>query len=164
MGQMQPRPGAWVPVDRPAHLRRQCEMSLHRLGVDRSDLLHLHRVDPDVPFAGRMKSTWRSRERAAWGPNKLGPGPGDHGVATLWDRFAALMSQRPVVDSAEPLGRACRKSVPPSRGLPSPPVCASLMTFSRSENVANPPGRRAMEYLALPPPVSGRSRSSPAGR
>ncbi|MGW2141700.1 aldo/keto reductase [Streptomyces sp. NPDC001773] len=129
VGQMQPRPGAWVPVDRPAHLRHQCEMSLRRLGVDRIALLHLHRLDPDAPFAGRMKSTWSSREQTAWGPDKLGPGPGDHGVATLRERFAALMSQRPVVDSAQPLGRPCRESVPPSLGLPSPPVCASLMTL-----------------------------------
>ncbi|WP_406328327.1 hypothetical protein [Streptomyces sp. NBC_01617] len=68
MGQMQPRPGAWVPVDRPAHLRRQSEMSLRRLGVDRIYLLHLHRLDPDAPFAGRMKSTWSSREQGAGGP------------------------------------------------------------------------------------------------
>ncbi|MFD5057798.1 hypothetical protein [Streptomyces sp. NPDC058394] len=29
-------------------------MSLRRLGVDRIDLPHLHRVDPDVPFADQI--------------------------------------------------------------------------------------------------------------
>ncbi|MFF1844983.1 aldo/keto reductase [Streptomyces sp. NPDC058217] len=29
-------------------------MSLRQLGVDRSDLLYLHRVDPDVPFADQI--------------------------------------------------------------------------------------------------------------
>ncbi|MFE9093256.1 aldo/keto reductase [Streptomyces sp. NPDC007264] len=54
VGQVQPRPGAWVPVGRPAFLRHQCEMSLRRLGVERIDLLYLHRVDPDVPFADQI--------------------------------------------------------------------------------------------------------------
>jgi aryl-alcohol dehydrogenase-like predicted oxidoreductase len=54
VGQVQPRPGAWVPVGRPAFLRHQCEMSLRRLGVDRIDLLYLHRVDPEVPFADQV--------------------------------------------------------------------------------------------------------------
>lgn len=54
VGQVQPRPGAWAPVGRPAFLRHQCEMSLRRLGVDRIDLLYLHRVDPDVPFADQI--------------------------------------------------------------------------------------------------------------
>ncbi|MET7565070.1 aldo/keto reductase [Streptomyces sp. AM2-3-1] len=76
MGQMQPRPGAWVPVDRPAHLRHQCEMSLRRLGVDRIDLLHLHRLNPDAPFAGRMKSTRSSRKQTAWGAQQAGPRSG----------------------------------------------------------------------------------------
>ncbi|MET7551995.1 aldo/keto reductase [Streptomyces sp. NPDC005500] len=76
VGQMQPRPGAWVPVDRPAHLRHQCEMSLRRLGVDRIDLLHLHRLNPDAPFAGRMKSTRSSRKQTAWGAQQAGPRSG----------------------------------------------------------------------------------------
>ncbi len=58
VGQVQPRPLEWVPVGHPAFLRHQCEMSLRRLGVDRIELLYLHRVDPDVPLAeqvGTMK-------------------------------------------------------------------------------------------------------------
>jgi pyridoxine 4-dehydrogenase len=42
-------PGQWAPCGRPDHLRRQCEGSLERLGVDRIDLFQLHRVDPAVP-------------------------------------------------------------------------------------------------------------------
>src|SRR3954447_12348140 len=34
---------------RPATIRRQCEGSLTRLGIDVLDLYYLHRVDPDVP-------------------------------------------------------------------------------------------------------------------
>ena len=42
-------PGEWAPCGRPDYLRRQCEGSLRRLGVERIDLFQLHRVDPDVP-------------------------------------------------------------------------------------------------------------------
>ncbi|MFI1913794.1 aldo/keto reductase [Nocardia sp. NPDC020380] len=54
IGQVQPRPLEWVPIGHPALLRHQCEMSLRRLGVDRIDLLYLHRADPNVPFADQL--------------------------------------------------------------------------------------------------------------
>jgi pyridoxine 4-dehydrogenase len=42
-------PDQWEPCGRPEYLKRQCEGSLLRLGVDRIDLFQLHRVDPAVP-------------------------------------------------------------------------------------------------------------------
>src|ERR1700722_1730171 len=42
-------PGDWRAVGRPEYLRQQCEMSLRRLGLERIDLLQLHRIDPKVP-------------------------------------------------------------------------------------------------------------------
>ena len=42
-------PDQWEPCGRPDYLKRQCEGSLLRLGVDRIDLFQLHRVDPSVP-------------------------------------------------------------------------------------------------------------------
>jgi pyridoxine 4-dehydrogenase len=54
IGQVQPRPGEWVPVGHPAFLRHQCEMSLRRLGVERIELLYLHRIDPTVPFLDQL--------------------------------------------------------------------------------------------------------------
>ncbi|MEI9949688.1 MAG: aldo/keto reductase [Pseudomonadota bacterium] len=44
-------PNRWTPVGRPAYLRQQVELSLRHLGVERIDLLQLHRVDPEVPLA-----------------------------------------------------------------------------------------------------------------
>jgi aryl-alcohol dehydrogenase-like predicted oxidoreductase len=45
------RPGEEEDVDgSPAYVRRACESSLERLGVDRIDLYYLHRVDPTVPI------------------------------------------------------------------------------------------------------------------
>ncbi|MGN6473638.1 MAG: aldo/keto reductase [Mycobacteriales bacterium] len=43
-------PGDWRPVARPAYLRQCVEMSLRRLGLERSDLYQLHRLDPATPM------------------------------------------------------------------------------------------------------------------
>ncbi|MFR9726273.1 aldo/keto reductase [Streptomyces sp. MS19] len=47
-------PGRWAPVGRPAYLRQQTELNLRNLGVERIDLLQLHRIDPDVPLADQI--------------------------------------------------------------------------------------------------------------
>jgi aryl-alcohol dehydrogenase-like predicted oxidoreductase len=47
-------PGQWSPVGRPAYLRQQVELSLRHLGLERIDLLQLHRVDPAVPVAEQI--------------------------------------------------------------------------------------------------------------
>ncbi|MFI7125129.1 aldo/keto reductase [Nonomuraea sp. NPDC050153] len=47
-------PGQWVVVGRPAYLRQEVEMSLRRLGVERIDLLQLHRIDPEVPLEDQL--------------------------------------------------------------------------------------------------------------
>ena len=53
-GFARPAPGEWVAVGRPAYLRQQVELSLRHLGVERIDLLQLHRVDPEVPIADQV--------------------------------------------------------------------------------------------------------------
>src|SRR5262249_25868054 len=50
-GLVRPSPSQWDAVGRPEYLRQEAEMSLRRLGVERLDLLQLHRPDPQVPFA-----------------------------------------------------------------------------------------------------------------
>ncbi|KIF66608.1 oxidoreductase [Streptomyces sp. AcH 505] len=47
-------PNAWVPVGRPEYLRQQVELSLRHLGLERIDLLQLHRIDPKVPLADQV--------------------------------------------------------------------------------------------------------------
>jgi aryl-alcohol dehydrogenase-like predicted oxidoreductase len=42
-------PSGWTPVGRPAYLRQQVELNLRHLGLERIDLLQLHRIDPEVP-------------------------------------------------------------------------------------------------------------------
>jgi pyridoxine 4-dehydrogenase len=47
-------PDVWAAVGRPEYLRQECEMSLRRLGVERIDLLQLHRIDPQVAFEDQI--------------------------------------------------------------------------------------------------------------
>ena len=50
-GLLRPRPSAWDPDGRPAHLKRAIDGSLKRLKLERIDLYQLHAPDPKVPFA-----------------------------------------------------------------------------------------------------------------
>ena len=50
-GLLRPRPGAWDPDGRPAHLKQAIEGSLRRLKLERIDLYQLHAPDSKVPFA-----------------------------------------------------------------------------------------------------------------
>jgi aryl-alcohol dehydrogenase-like predicted oxidoreductase len=54
VGLTRPRPGEWVPVGRPEYLRQQVELNLRHLGLERLDLLQLHRIDPKVPLAEQV--------------------------------------------------------------------------------------------------------------
>jgi aryl-alcohol dehydrogenase-like predicted oxidoreductase len=47
-------PNAWITLGRPEYLRQAVELSLRRLGLERIDLLQLHRVDPEVPLAEQI--------------------------------------------------------------------------------------------------------------
>jgi aryl-alcohol dehydrogenase-like predicted oxidoreductase len=53
-GLTRPGPGKWVPDGRPAYLRERAELSLANLGLDRIDLLQLHRIDPKVPLEDQI--------------------------------------------------------------------------------------------------------------
>src|SRR5258707_6661168 len=49
-GLTRPGPNQWIPDGRPQHLRDVLEGSLRRLRLDRIDIYHFHRPDPNVPF------------------------------------------------------------------------------------------------------------------
>jgi pyridoxine 4-dehydrogenase len=53
-GMVRTGPGGWAALGRPEFLRQDVEMSLRRLGVERLDLLQLHRIDPQVPLADQL--------------------------------------------------------------------------------------------------------------
>jgi pyridoxine 4-dehydrogenase len=47
-------PGKWTPIGRPEYLRQQTELSLRHLGVERIDLMQLHRIDPAVALEDQL--------------------------------------------------------------------------------------------------------------
>lgn len=47
-------PNDWRPVGRPEYLRQQVELNLRHLGLERIDLLQLHRIDPKVPLSDQV--------------------------------------------------------------------------------------------------------------
>ncbi|WP_306440245.1 MULTISPECIES: aldo/keto reductase [Paenibacillus] len=49
-GLTRPGPDEWLPVGRPEYIRQQVELSLRHLGIERIDLMQLHRIDPKVPL------------------------------------------------------------------------------------------------------------------
>ncbi|TMR94409.1 aldo/keto reductase [Nonomuraea basaltis] len=50
-GRGRPGDGSWTVTGTPKHLKRACEGSLKRLGVDAIGLYQLHKPDPKVPWA-----------------------------------------------------------------------------------------------------------------
>lgn len=50
-GHLRPGDGSWTQNGRPEHLKRACEDSLRRLGVEAIGLYQFHRPDPAVPYA-----------------------------------------------------------------------------------------------------------------
>jgi aryl-alcohol dehydrogenase-like predicted oxidoreductase len=54
VGHTRPAPHVWKPLGRPEYLKQAAELSLRRLKAERLDLLHLHRIDPTVPYADQL--------------------------------------------------------------------------------------------------------------
>ncbi|MBT3150266.1 aldo/keto reductase [Streptomyces sp. CHD11] len=50
-GHLRPGDGSWTLDGSPGHLKRACEASLRRLGVEAIGLYQFHRPDPRVPYA-----------------------------------------------------------------------------------------------------------------
>jgi aryl-alcohol dehydrogenase-like predicted oxidoreductase len=50
-GHLRPGDGSWTVNGSPEYLKRACDASLTRLGVDAIDLYQFHRTDPAVPYA-----------------------------------------------------------------------------------------------------------------
>ncbi|MEO3868562.1 aldo/keto reductase [Nonomuraea sp. B12E4] len=74
-GLLRPGPNRWVALGHPAYLRQEVEMSLRRLGVERIDLLQLHRVDPHYPLAeqiGELKQLQDEGKIATVGLSEVG--------------------------------------------------------------------------------------------
>ena len=53
-GLLRTGPDVWVPLGNPSYLRQEVEMSLRRLGLERIDLMQLHRVDVNFPLEDQL--------------------------------------------------------------------------------------------------------------
>jgi pyridoxine 4-dehydrogenase len=53
-GLTRPGPGRWERNGKPEYLKAQAEKSLRLLGLERIELFHLHRIDPNVPLADQL--------------------------------------------------------------------------------------------------------------
>jgi pyridoxine 4-dehydrogenase len=53
-GLTRPGPGRWERNGKPEYLKAQAEESLRLLGLERIELFHLHRIDPNVPLADQL--------------------------------------------------------------------------------------------------------------
>ncbi|WP_017568773.1 aldo/keto reductase [Nocardiopsis halotolerans] len=56
-------PAQWYRLGRPEYLKQQVELSLRNLGLERIDLLQLHRIDPEVPLADQLGALVELREQ-----------------------------------------------------------------------------------------------------
>jgi aryl-alcohol dehydrogenase-like predicted oxidoreductase len=69
--------GSWVGVNgKPEYVKRACDASLERLGVDTIDLYYQHRVDPEVPIeetVGAMKELVEAGKVRYLGLSEAGP-------------------------------------------------------------------------------------------
>jgi aryl-alcohol dehydrogenase-like predicted oxidoreductase len=69
--------GGWIGINgRPEYVRKACDASLRRLGVDRIDLYYQHRVDPKVPIedtVGAMAELVKAGKVRWLGLSEAGP-------------------------------------------------------------------------------------------
>ncbi|MER7367072.1 aldo/keto reductase [Nonomuraea wenchangensis] len=118
-------PGEWHPVGRPAYLRQEVEMSLRRLGVDRLDLLQLHRVDPEVPLedqVGELKALRDEGKIAAIGLSEVTVEQLERArrvveIASVQNRYnLTLRASEDVLDHCEAQGLAFIAYTPIAKG------------------------------------------------
>jgi len=102
-GNVRGEDGSWLGVNgRPDYVRRACDASLRRLGVDHIDLYYQHRVDRDVPIeetVGAMaelvragKVRWLGLSEAA--PETIRRAQREHPIAALQTEYS-LWSRDP---------------------------------------------------------------------
>ena len=112
----------------PANIRKVCDESRQRLGIDRIDLLYQHRVDPRVPIeevAGVLAELVREGKVRAFGLSEAGPetirrAHAVHPVAALQSEYS-LWSREPetsgVLETCRALGIGFVPYSPLGRGF-----------------------------------------------
>ncbi|MBP2474386.1 aryl-alcohol dehydrogenase-like predicted oxidoreductase [Crossiella equi] len=103
--------GVWGTNGSPEYLRRACEASLKRLGVDRIDLYQFHRPDPQVPVAesvGTVRELLDEGKIRFAGVSNFDPAEIRLANDILGGRLAAVQNQfSPAFRSSEPELELC---------------------------------------------------------
>jgi len=112
---------------RPEYIRKACDASLRRLGVDHVDLYQLHRMDPQVPIedsVGAMAELVRAGKTRAIGLSEVGPNTlrracAVHPIASLQSEYSLLTREveAAVLPACRELGVGFLAYSPLGRGL-----------------------------------------------
>ncbi|GAA3736338.1 aryl-alcohol dehydrogenase-like predicted oxidoreductase [Spinactinospora alkalitolerans] len=105
-GHLRPGDGTWTLDGRPEYLKRACEESLRRLGVEAVGLYQLHRPDPDVAYedsVGALKELLDEGKIRMAGISNADPGRIGLANEVLDGRLASVQNQfSPRFRSSEP--------------------------------------------------------------
>jgi aryl-alcohol dehydrogenase-like predicted oxidoreductase len=110
-GHVRPGDGSWTLDGSPEHLKRACEASLKRLGVEAIGLYQFHRPDPDVPYAesvGALRDLLDEGKIRLAGISNADPEQIRLADDILGGRLASVQNQfSPAFRSSEPELRLC---------------------------------------------------------
>ncbi|CAL9646016.1 Aldo-keto reductase IolS [Streptomyces sp. enrichment culture] len=110
-GHLRPGDGSWTLDGRPDHVKRACEASLRRLGVEAIGLYQFHRPDPDVPYAesvGAIRDLLDEGKIRMAGISNANPEQIRQAQEILGGRLASVQNQfSPAFRSSEPELELC---------------------------------------------------------
>jgi len=105
-GHVRPGDGSWTLDGSPQHLRKACDASLQRLGVDAIGLYQFHRPDPAVPYEesiGALRDLLDEGKIRMAGISNADPGQIRSSQEILGGRLASVQNQfSPAFRSSEP--------------------------------------------------------------
>jgi aryl-alcohol dehydrogenase-like predicted oxidoreductase len=116
-GHTRPPDGSWALNGSPEHLRKACELSLRRLGVEAIGLYQHHRPDPTVPYeesVGALRDLLDEGKIRMAGISNADPGQIRLADDILGGRLASVQNQfspayrssQPEVDLCDAMGKA----------------------------------------------------------
>lgn len=112
-GHLRPGDGSWTVDGSPKHLRRACEASLGRLGVEAIGLYQFHRPDPGVPYeesVGALRDLLDEGKIQQAGISNANPEQIRLAYDILGGRLASVQNQfSPAFRSSEPELELCRE-------------------------------------------------------
>ena len=110
-GHLRPGDGSWTINGSPEYLKRACEASLRRLGVEAIGLYQHHRTDPNVPYAdsiGAIRDLLDEGKIRMAGISNADPGQIRQAQDILGGRLASVQNQfSPAFRSSEPELELC---------------------------------------------------------